>query len=103
MTVLSPVRTVGDKGPGWQVSLSCSRYQEYGSCPRVSSPSLACAPHGARILAGAAKTTQDRHVEYAQAVAKKAAAHVASAATVNPDTPNVLQAIMNLEQAKARA
>ena len=34
VTVLAPVRAVGDKGPGWQVSLSCSRCQEYGSCPK---------------------------------------------------------------------
>jgi hypothetical protein len=28
VTVLAPVRAVGDKGPGWQVSLSCSKCQE---------------------------------------------------------------------------
>jgi hypothetical protein len=26
VTVLAPVRAVGDKGRGWQVSLSCSRW-----------------------------------------------------------------------------
>ena len=36
------------------------------------------------------------------AVAKKAAADAVSAATVNPDKPNVLQAMMKLHQAKAR-
>ena len=58
------------------------------------------------MLAGAAKTTAGsscRSVECAQAVAKKAAADAVSAVTVNPDTPNVLQAMMKLEQAKARA
>jgi hypothetical protein len=49
------------------------------------------------------KRLQDRHVEYAQAVTKKAAADAQAATTVNPDTPNVLQAMMKLEQAKARA
>ena len=49
------------------------------------------------------KRLQDRHVDCAEAVAKKAAADAASAATVNPDTPNVLQAMMQLEQAKSRA
>jgi hypothetical protein len=34
---------------------------------------------------------------------KKAAADAASTATVNPNTPNVLQTMMKLEQAKARA
>ena len=45
---------------------------------------------------------QDRHVECAEAVAKKAAADAASAAAVSPDAPNVLQAMMQLEQAKTR-
>jgi hypothetical protein len=49
------------------------------------------------------KRLQDRHVECAQALTKKAAADAQAAATVNPDTPNVLQAMMKLEQAKARA
>ena len=49
------------------------------------------------------KRLQDRHGECAQAVAKKDAADAASAATVSPDTPNVLQAMMQLEQAKSRA
>ena len=44
---------------------------------------------------------QDRHVEYAQTVAKKDAADAVSADDVSPDTPNVLQAMMKLEQAKA--
>ena len=46
---------------------------------------------------------QDRHVDCAEAVAKKAAADAASAATVDPDAPNVLQAMMQLQQAKSRA
>ena len=46
---------------------------------------------------------QDRHVECAEAVAPKAAADAASAATVTPDAQNVLQAMMQLEQAKTRA
>jgi hypothetical protein len=49
------------------------------------------------------KRLQDRHVECAQPVAKKAAADAASAATVNPDTQNVRRAMMKLEQANARA
>ena len=49
------------------------------------------------------KRLQDRHVDCAEAVAKKDAADAASAATVNPDTPNVLQVMMQLEQAKTRA
>jgi hypothetical protein len=46
---------------------------------------------------------QDRHVDCAEAVAKKAAVDATSAATVNADTPNVLQSMMKLEKANARA
>ncbi len=50
------------------------------------------------------KRLQDRHVfRCAEAVAKKAAVDVVSVATVNPDLPNVLEAMMKLEQANARA
>jgi hypothetical protein len=49
------------------------------------------------------KRLQDRHVDCAEALAKKAAPDAASAATVNPDAPNVLQSMMKLEQANARA
>ncbi len=46
---------------------------------------------------------QDRHGNCDEALAKKAAADAVSAGTVNPDAPNVLQAMMKLEQANARA
>ena len=48
------------------------------------------------------KRLQDRHDECAQAVAKKAAADVTSTATVSPDTPNVIQTIMQLDQTNTR-
>ena len=49
------------------------------------------------------KRLQDRHVECAQAVAKRATADATSVATVSPGTPNVLQTIMELQKAKTRA
>ncbi len=49
------------------------------------------------------KRLQDRHVDCAEAVAKTAAADASSAATVDPDTPNVLQAMMKLQQVKVHA
>jgi hypothetical protein len=49
------------------------------------------------------KRLQDRHVDCAEAVAKEVVADVASASTVSPDTPSVMQAMMKLEQVKARA
>ncbi len=49
------------------------------------------------------KRLQDRHGNCAEALTKKDVADATSAATVNPDTPNVLQAMMQLEQDKTRA
>ena len=49
------------------------------------------------------KRLQDRHVECGQAVANETAADAVSASTVTPDAQNVLQAMMQLEQAKTRA
>ncbi len=42
------------------------------------------------------KRRQDRHVDCVEAVVKKAAVVAASAATVSPDTPNVLQVMMQV-------
>ena len=49
------------------------------------------------------KRLQDRHVECSEAVAKKGTVDVSSDVVVSPDAPNVLQAMMQLEQAKTRA
>ena len=48
------------------------------------------------------KRRQDSHVEYAEAVAKKASADAQAGTTVSPDTPNVLQTMMKLEETKTR-
>jgi hypothetical protein len=48
------------------------------------------------------KRLQDHHVEFSQTVVKKNTDDVVSTITVNPDTQNVLQAMMKLEQAKSR-
>ncbi len=103
VTKLSPVDAYKDKAAGWGATLKCA------SCPdccgkRQEAPvqlsrdrktELAC-------LQELLKRLQDRHVECAQVVTKKATADAQASATVNPDTPNVLQAMMKLEQAKAR-
>ena len=44
-----------------------------------------------------------KHVECTEAVAKKAATDAQTAAAVSPDTPNVLQTMMQIEQTKTRA
>jgi hypothetical protein len=106
VTALTPVRAVGDKGPGWQVSLSCSSCQEYSNCPKNQDPAVrrSCVyPTEVAWLQELLKRQQDRHVECAQSVTKKAVADAQEAVTVNPDTPNVLQTMMKLEKVKVRA
>jgi hypothetical protein len=86
---------VGDKGLGCQVSLSCSRCQEYGNCRNQQEPAVRLSRvHPTELL----RRLQDRHVDCAEAVPKKAAADASPAATVDPDVPNVLQTMMQLQQ-----
>jgi hypothetical protein len=104
VTKLSPVRVHKGHGAGWGVSLRCSASEEYASCGKKQEPPVQVSnvhPTQLLFLQELMKRLQDRHVECAQSVAKKAAADV-SAATVSPDTPNVLQAMMQLRQGKSR-
>jgi hypothetical protein len=66
---------------------SCGKKQE----PPVQVSSVH--PTELAFLQELLKRLQDRHVDCAEAVAKKAAADAASAATVSQDIPNVLQAM----------
>jgi len=104
VTKLSPVRAHKSHGAGWGATLKCA------SCPgccgkRQEAPVQVSSVHPTELacLQELLKRLQDRHVDCAEAVAKKAAADAASAATVDPDAPNVLQAMMQLQQAKSRA
>ena len=106
VTKLSPVGARNSHGHGYRVSLRCFACEEYGSCGKKQEPPVQVSsrnPTELACLQELLKRLQDRHVQCAEAVAKKAAADAASPATVDPDTPNVLQAMMKLEQAKARA
>jgi hypothetical protein len=106
VTKLSPVRAHKGHGTGWGVSLRFSTCEEYDNCGKKQEPPVQVSsvhPTELACLQELLKRLQDRHVEYAQAVAKKAAADAVSAGTVSPDTPNVLQAMMQLRQAKSRA
>ncbi len=104
VTKLSRVDAHKDKAAGWGATLKCASCP--GCCGKKQEPpvqllrdrksELAC-------LQELLKRLQDRHVDCAEALTKKAAADAVSAATVNPDAPNVLQAMMKLEQANARA
>ncbi len=104
VTKLSPVRAHKSHGAGWGATLKCA------SCPgccgkRQEAPVQVSSVHPTELacLQELLKRLQDRHVDCAEAVAKKAAADAASAATVDPGAPNVLQAMMKLERANARA
>ena len=106
VTKLSPVRAHKSHGAGWGVSLTCSACEEYDSCGKKQEPPVQVSsvhPTELAFLQELLKRLQDRHVDCAEALAKKAAADAVSAATVNPGAPNVLQAMMKLEQANARA
>ena len=106
VTKLSPVGARNSHGHGYRVSLRCFACEEYGSCGKKQEPPVQVSsrnPTELACLQELLKRLQDRHVQCAEAVTKKAAADAASPATVDPDTPNVLQAMMKLEQAKARA
>jgi hypothetical protein len=100
VTKLSPVDAHKDKTVGWGATLKytpcpgcCGKRQEAPvQLSRDRKMELAC-------LQELLKRLQDRHVEYAQTVTKKAVADAQAAVTVNPNTPNVLQAMMKLEQA----
>ncbi len=55
------------------------------------------------MIAGAAKTTAGSSCRMYSSCCQKDATGASSTVTVNPDTPNVLQAMMKLEQAKRHA
>jgi len=106
VTKLSPVGARNSHGRGYRVSLRCPSCEEYGSCGKKQEPPVQVSSRHPTLHAcwqELLKRLQDRHVNCAEAVAKKAAADAASAATVDPDAPNVLQAMMLFQQAKNRA
>ena len=104
VTKLSRVDAHKDKAAGWGATLKCA------SCPgccgrRQEAPvqlsrdrktELAC-------LQELLKRLQDRHVDCAEALTKKAAADAQAAAAVSADTPSVLEAMMLFQQAKKHA
>ena len=106
VTALSYVRAVKDKARGVRVTLTCYNCREYGSCEKPQEAPIHLSKERTTIracLQELLKRLEENHGNCAEALAKKAAADAASAATVNPDAPNVLQAMMKLEQANARA
>jgi hypothetical protein len=98
VTVLSPVRAVKGKGRKYGVTLRCPSSEEYGSCGKKQEPPVHVSsvhPTDLACLQELLKRLQDRHVDCAEAVA--------SAATVDPDAPHVLEVMMLFQQAKKNA
>jgi hypothetical protein len=105
VTTLSFVRAVKDKERGVRVTLTCYNCREYGSCEKPQEAPIHLTKERTTMhtcLQELRKRLQQNHGNCAEALTKKAAADAASAATVSLDTPNVLQAMMQLEQAKSR-
>ncbi len=103
VTALSYVRAVKDKTRGVRVTLTCYNCREYGSCEKPQEAPIHLLKERSTMrvcLQELIKRLEENHGNYTEALAKKAAADAASAATVDPDVPNVLQAMMKLEQAK---
>ena len=93
VTKLSPVGARNSHGHGYRVSLRCFACEEYGSCGKKQEPPVQVSsrnPTELACLQELLKRLQDRHVQCAEAVAKKGAADAASAFAVSPDAPNVL-------------
>ncbi len=107
VTKLSFVPAHKDKALGFRATLSCALCRWYDSCGKGQEQAVQLSRERTTLLAclqELRKRLQDRHgFRCAQAVAKKAAADADSAATVSPDPPNALQAMMQLRQAKSRA
>jgi hypothetical protein len=106
VTALAYVRAVKDKARGVRVTLTCYNCREYGSCAKPQEAPIHLSKERTTMracLQELIKRLEENHGNCAEAVAKKAAADAASAATVDPDAPNVLQAMMQLQQAKSRA
>jgi hypothetical protein len=100
VTKLSPVGGRNSHGDGYRVTLRCSSCEEYGSCGKKQEPPVQVSsvhPTELGCLQEMLRRLQDRHVDCAEVVAKKAAADAASTVTVSPDTPNVLQEMMHLQ------
>ncbi len=104
VTKLSRVDAHKDKATGWGATLKCA------SCPgccgrRQEAPVQLSRDRKTEIafLQELLKRLQDRHVDCAEALTKKAAADAQAAAAVSADTPRVLEAMMLFQQAKKHA
>jgi hypothetical protein len=104
VTKLSRVDAHKDKATGWGDTLKCASYP--GCCGKKQEPPVQLSRDRKSevvCLQELLKRLQDRHVDCAEDLAEKAAADAVSTVIVNPDAPNVLEAMVQLEQARTRA
>ena len=104
MTKLSRVDAHKDKAAGWGATLKCASCP--GCCGKKQEPPVQLSRDRKSELAclqELLKRLQDRHVDCAEALTKKAAADAQAAAAVSEDTPSVLEAMMLFQQAKKHA
>jgi hypothetical protein len=104
VTKLSRADSHKDKADGWETTLKCVSCPD--CCGKKQEPPVQLSRDRKSefaCLQELLKRLQDRHVNCAEALAKKAAADTDSASTLNQDAPNVLQAMMKLEKANVRA
>jgi hypothetical protein len=102
---LSPVGGRNSHGDGCQVSLRYPASEEYGNCGKKQKPPVqvfSVHPTEFACLEELLKRLQHRHVDCTEAVTKKADVDSASS-SVSPDTPDVMQAMIQIQQAKSRA
>ena len=103
VTTLSFVRAVKDKARGVRVTLTCYNCREYGSCEKPQEAPIHLSKQRTTMracLQELRKRLEENHGKCAEALT---AADAQAATAVSPDAPNVLQAMMQLEQAKTRA
>ncbi len=77
VTKLSPLGTYNRHGQGWQVSLPCFRCRKFNSCGKIMSDVM-------------------------NLLVSKIPLMTKQQFTVSPDTPNVLEEIIHLDQVKTR-
>jgi hypothetical protein len=103
VTKLSPVDAHKDKEVGWGVTLKCASYP--GCCgKRQKTPVQLSRDRKTELecLEEMLKRLQNRHVDCAEALTKKAVADAQAAVAVSPDTPNVMKTMMLFQQATRR-
>ena len=84
---------------------TCYRSKEDDNCgKKEESPVHVSGEHPTELvyLKELLKRLQDRHVECAQTLTKKAAPDTVSTVTMTPDAQNVLQTMMEIEKDKTR-